>query len=170
MQTVAVYKEERVKVYGITEKSNLALGILRFPINSTELWGRRFIDLEDIIKRFELVTYHSTNKNFIEVHLLYDQKDSNNLRNTIEKWTKNDQTSDFSIIQPVDILYLFGPHFQDRFGIVDTAFDAFLKNNINILVSGCAGTSMYFVTSKNQGHTGLKILQDTFLIPTTVKT
>ena len=170
METVAVYKEERVKVYGITEKSNLALGILRFPINTTELWGRRFIDLENIIKRFELVTYHSTNKNFIEVHLLYDQKDSKSLRDKVDNWIENEQTSELIIIQPVDTLYVFGPHFQDRFGIVDTALDAFLKNNINILVSGCAGTSMYFVTSKNQGHIGLKILQDTFLIPTKIKT
>ena len=170
METVAVYKEERVKVYGITEKSDLALGILSFPINITELWGLRISDFENSVKRFELVTYHSTNNNIIELHLLYDQKDSKSLRGTIEKWTENEQTSAFRIIQPVDVLYLFGPHFQDRFGIVETAFDAFLKNNINILVSGCAGTSMYFVTSKNQGHIGLKILQNTFLIPTTIKT
>ena len=170
METVAVYKEERVKVYGITEKSDLALGILRFPINKTELWGLRIIDFENSIKRFELVTYHSTNKNIIELHLLYDQKDSKSLSDKVGKWTENEEATDFNIIQPVDILYLFGPHFQDRFGIVETAFNAFLKNNINILVSGCAGTSMYFVTSKNQGHIGLKILQDTFLIPTTIMT
>ena len=42
METVAVYKEERVKVYAITEKTDLALGVLRFPASKTEQWGDRY--------------------------------------------------------------------------------------------------------------------------------
>jgi aspartokinase len=168
VETVAVYQEERVKVYGITEKTELALGIIRFPVNKTELWGQRIIDFETSVKRFELVTYHNSQKSFVQLHLLFDLKKSSALRDQIGVWTKGEQNTEFSVKQPVDVLYLFGPHFQDRFGIVDIAFDALLQSNIDILVSGCAGTSMYFVTSKNQGRVGLKILQDTFLIPTTI--
>ncbi|MCP4340883.1 MAG: hypothetical protein GY799_18835 [Desulfobulbaceae bacterium] len=167
METVAVYQEERVKVYGITEKTELALGIIRFPVNKTELWGQRIIEFETSVKRFELVTYHNTQKSFVQLHLLFDQKNSSALRDKISVWTKGEQNTEFNVKQPVDILYLFGPHFQDRFGIVDIAFNALLKSNIDILVSGCSGTSMYFVTSKNQGRIVLKILQDTFVIPTT---
>lgn len=168
METVAVYKEERVKVYGITEKTDLALAILRFPAKSTELWGLRIIDFEDYIKRFELVTYHATDKNTTELHLLFDRNSSSLLSDKLTEWIRDEQDTEFILKLPVDILYLFGPHFQDRFGIVDIAFNALLKNNIDILVSGCAGTSMYFVTSENQGRSGLKILTDTFLIPTTI--
>ena len=168
METVAVYKEERVKVYGITEKTDLALVVLRFPANKTELWGLRTIDFENYVKRFELVTYHATDKSIIELHLLFDRKNASALSSILKEWIKDEQNTEFLIKQPVDILYLFGPHFQDRFGIVDIAFNALLQSNIDILVSGCAGTSMYFVTSQNQGHRGLKILQVTFLIPTTI--
>lgn len=167
METVAVYKEDRVKVYSITEKSDLSLGILRFPANRTEFWGLRTIDFEDYIKRFELVTYHATDKNITELHLLFDRKNSSTFSDKLRGWVKAEQNTEFVLKQPVDILYLFGPHFQDRFGIADIAFNALLKNKIDILVSGCAGTSMYFVTSKDQGRSCLKILTDTFLIPTT---
>ncbi len=166
METVAVYKEERVKVYGITEKADLTLAILRFPAGRTEFWGLRTIDFENYIKRFELVTYHATNKNITELHFLLDLKNSNAFYDRLRRWVKSEQKTELIIKQPVDLLYLFGPHFQDRFGIIDIAFNALLKNNIDILVSGCAGTSMYFVTSKHQGRRCLKILTDTFLIPT----
>lgn len=167
METVAVYKEERVKVYGITEKIDLALGILSFPAKRIELWGQRIIEFESSLKRFELATYHSTGKDRTTLHLLFDRNNSITLRDTLQEILKNEQNTEFTVQQPVEILYLFGPHFQDRFGIVNIAFNALLQNNTDILVSGCAGTSMYFVTPKAQGRNGLKILTDTFLIPTT---
>lgn len=168
METVAVYKEEQVKVYGITEKADLALAILQFPTDKTEIWGLRTSAFEDYVKRFELVTSHATDKNLIELHMLFDRTKSKTLSKKLTEWVKDEENTDFSIKQPVDLLYLFGPHFQDRFGIVDVAFNALLQDNIDILVSGCAGTSMYFVTSQKQGSSGLKILKDTFLIPTTI--
>ena len=168
METIAVYKEKQVKVYGITEKADLALGILHFPFNKTEIWGLRTSAFENYAKRFELVTSHATDKNLLELHLLFDRKNSKKLSEKLKEWVKDEKNTEFSIKQPVDLLYLFGPHFQDRFGIADVAFNALLQNNIDLLVSGCAGTSMYFVTSQKQGSNGLKILQDTFLIPTSI--
>ncbi len=168
MQTIAVYREERVKVYGITEKTGLALAILRFPAASAELWGQRITDLEHSLKRFELVTWHAGNSNTIELHILFDSNDSKVLRSAVNALLKNEKNTKFTLEQPVEVLFLFGPHFQDRFGIVDIAFTALGNNNVDILVSGCAGTSMYFVTSKSQGQKGLKILTNTFLIPATI--
>ena len=168
METVAVYKEERVKVYGITEKTALNLAIVRFPADRTEFWGLRIIDFENYIKRFELVTYHATNKNITELHVLFELNNPNEFYDQLRRWVNAEQNTELVIKQPVDLLYLFGPHFQDRFGIIDIAFNAFLKTNIDILVSGCAGTSMYFVTSRYQGLRCLKILKDTFLIPTII--
>lgn len=166
VETVAVYQEERVKVYGITKKVDLALGILSFPAQNSEVWGRRIIDLGVSIKRFELVTYHATAKARTELHLLFDCNKSSILRDTLKDFTKDEVDTDFTLKQPVEILYLFGPHFQDRYGIVDIAFNALVQNRTDILVSGCSGTSMYFVTPENQGQGGLQKLSETFLIPT----
>lgn len=167
METIAVYKEERVKVYAITEKNHLALASLRFPAKDIEIWGLRVIDLEDCVQRFELVTYHAADKKNTELHLLIDGNKANNFSDRITAWIQNDSDTVFSLRQPVDVLYLFGPHFQDRFGIADTAFNALGQNGIDIFVSGCAGTSIYFVTPENRGRDGVTILTNTFLIPTT---
>ncbi len=168
METIAVYKEERVKVYTITEKTDLALGLLSFPAIKTELWGHHIAHLETHSKRFELITCHVRNKDRIELHLLFDKNASRTVSISLREKIKTEPDTNFTLKQPVNVLYLFGPHFQDRYGIVDIAFNALLKNGIDILVSGCAGTSMYFVTSKKQSGDGLKILTDTFLIPTTI--
>ncbi len=167
VETIAVYQEERVKVYGITEKTDLALAIFRFPAARTELWGQRMADLEKFLKRFELVTSHPGHNNTIEIHLLFDRADAEKVRQTIKSTIGNETDTEFVLEQPVEVLFLFGPHFQDRFGIVNIAFTALCHNHIDILVCGCAGTSMYFVTSNMQVQKGVKILTDTFLIPTT---
>jgi len=168
LETIAVYKEARVKVYGITEKAGLVLVTLSFPANQIEQWGQRVVLLEDHIKRFELVTYHAANKARTEFHLLFAQTPLDSLIDTLKQWIENDQQTTFQLRQPVDILYLHGPHFQDRFGIADVAFNALKQNNIELLVCGCAGTSMYLVTPANRGVTTLKLLTETFLIPTSV--
>jgi len=163
-----VYKEERVKVYGITEKTGLALAIISFPASRVEQWGQLIVLMENHVERFEFVTYHATNKSMTELHLLFDQKKIEPLNDILSKWVGTNQQTEFRLKQPVDLLYLHGPHFQDRFGIVDIAFNALLRNGIEILVSGCAGTSMYLVTPANQGQDVKKILTETFLIPTSV--
>lgn len=163
-----MYKEARVKVYGITEKDGLVIVTLSFPANQIEQWGQRVALLEDHIKRFELVTYHAADKETTELHVLFAQTPLEPLQETLEKWVEDEQQATFQLRQPVDIFYLHGPHFQDRLGIVDVAFNALKQNNIDILVSGCAGTSMYLVTPASPGATTLKLLTETFLIPTSV--
>ena len=168
METVAVYQEERVKVYGITHKINLALAVISFPADDCAHWGQRIIDFERLIERFELVTYHATEKDRTELHLLFDMENAAVLNKNMQESTEVRKNASFSLQLPVEILYLFGPHFQDRYGIADIAFNALLQSKTDILVSGCSGTSMYFVTRENQGLGGLKILSKTFLVPTTI--
>lgn len=166
MQTIAVYKEERVKIYGITQRTDLALCLLRYSVQNMDNWGKRISEAEDFIKRFELVTSHITAENSVETHLLLARKSAALLKKRLGVWQKDQQGSELIIRQPVEALYLFGPHFQDRFGIVNLAFEALLAKGTEVLVAGCAGTSMYFVTPENQSGSGLKALRDTFLIPT----
>ena len=168
METVAVYQEERIKVYGISRKVDLVLGIVTFPAQQIQTWGQRIHNCELISKRFELVTYHAADKDQTRLHLIFDCTDKTLLADTLQSWTKEEQETGFILKHPVEILYLFGPHFQDRFGIADIAYNALALNKTDVLVSGCSGTSMYFVTPEHQSQGGLETLTQTFLIPTTV--
>lgn len=167
IETIAVYQEKRVKVYGITIKTDLVLAILRFPAAQTELWGQRLADFQQLPKRFELVTCNPGHNNTCEIHLLFDRTDAERMHTAIMSAIGIAEDTECILEQPVEVLFLFGPHFQDRFGIVNIAFTALCHNHIDILVCGCAGTSMYFVTPNAQAQKGARILTDTFLIPTT---
>jgi aspartokinase len=166
VETIAVYREKRVKVYGITEKPGLCLGVLQFPSKAFVKWGNRIKDLKNDCPNFELVTYHLANQDRISLHLVFEKISENSLKERVHNWLSSDLDSYFDIRSPVDLIYLHGPHFQDRDGIAEIAFTALKKNKLDPIVIGCAGTSMYIITPNNQGGTTSKLLSDTFLIPT----
>ena len=167
METIAVYWEARVKVYGITTRHGLVLGVLRFSAERLDYWSGRIVELEDPLPRFELVTCQIAGINGMEVLLVIEEEGRQTLLQLMREWLDRDPSAQFATEGPVDMIFLHGPHFQDRFGIADTAFAALAKNGVPILLSGCAGTSMYLVFPEGKGEAAKRILTDTFLIPTT---
>jgi len=167
LETIAVYREERVKVYGISEKHDLCLGTLQFPTNRVEEFATWIMDLEKSLEKFELVTSYSARQDRTVLHFLFEQNKKNRLVSEVNTRLESDSDIHFNMQSTVDLLYLHGPHFQDRDGIAEIAFTALKKHKIQVLVVGCAGTSMYIVTPENLGPTATRILTETFLIPTT---
>lgn len=165
METIAVYWEARIKVYGITGKPGLAMGVLQFPSEHFGYWSERLIELEAALKRFELVTCHGAEADRMQLSVVIEASGRDTLLKLMNGWLEGERTQ-FLMEDQVDLVFLHGPHFQDRFGIADTAFSALANSNIRIMLSGCAGTSMYLVFAGGEGDTAMKILTDTFLIPT----
>lgn len=164
METIAVYWEERIKVYGITPKNGLSLATLQFPycdLVHLAAWART---LEQKINRFELITCQGSEEGG-ELHLLLESRHLENLEMSLQGDKFLEESVDLSLLHPVDLLYLHGPHFQDRYGILDAALQALRNHDIEIIGSGCAGTSMYLILPDGIGPTGHKVLTDTFLIP-----
>lgn len=166
METIAVYWESRIKVYGITAKPGLAMTVLQFPANRTAYWGERIMELEGALQRFELATCHGADHDRMEVYLFIEDTGRDTMVKLMNQWLETETAAQFSMKGPVDMIFLHGPHFQDRFGIADTAFSALARESIPIMLSGCAGTSMYLVLPEDQGAAAMRILTDTFLIPT----
>lgn len=166
MQTIAVYKESQVKVYSITERCGLALYLLSVPASQMDKWGQKIAELEDRLRRFELVTCQACDRKTARLHLLLDSRQAKIAGELLLSATEISDEAAVGDMQKVDVVYLHGPHFQDRYGIVDTAFEPLLKRDITLLVTGCAGTSMYLVTPEGQGSICAEILRETFLIPT----
>jgi len=166
LETIAVYWESRIKVYGITGKPGLAMGVLQFPANRTAHWGERIMELEGALQRFELVTCHGADQERMELFLFIEDTGRDIMVKLMNQWLESETAAQFSMKGPVDMVFLHGPHFQDRFGIAETAFSALAKESIPIVLSGCAGTSMYLVHPEGQGAAAMRILTDTFLIPT----
>lgn len=164
METIAVYWEERIKVYSITVKKGLCLATLDFPYHAFENISSCVRNLEQQINRFELVTYQGGEEQG-EFFLLLEESHIESLESHLQTEQILHPPTQLRFSAPVDLLYLHGPHFQDRYGILDTAVRAFTTNNITIICSGCAGTSMYLILPAGIGDVGHKILTDTFIIP-----
>ena len=166
METIAVYWEARVKVYGITGKPGLAMGVLRFSTEHMGYWSERLMELGSTLKRFEMITCFGASADRMQLSVVIEASGRDTLLKLMNGWLDGEPSAQFLMEEQVDMVFLHGPHFQDRFGIADTAFSVLATNDIRIMLSGCAGTSMYLVFAGGEGSTATKILTDTFLIPT----
>jgi aspartokinase len=168
VETIAVYREERVKVYGISRREELGLAIVSFP---PQYWGTLGEQLERVaasVGPFEMVTGQAVGETVFELQLLLPGAAVPELITRLECHPGiKEAGATWRTVTPVTMLYLHGPHFQERYGIAETAFAALAAGGIEILIAGCAGTSMCLVTPGHQGDQGLQNLQETFLIPTT---
>jgi len=170
METIAVYWEDLVKVYSISEKSGLGLGIIEIPPGDADLLGDRLCTLEESVGRFELVTAHVNSAEPdapLKVHLLIESIKTAALQKFMRQYLADKQGANFRLEDPVELLYLHGPHFQDRYGIADAAFGAFAESHCTLLLCGCTGTSMYLVVPYGTSSKAKEALSRKFFIPTT---
>lgn len=166
MQTIAVYWESKVKVYSITHVTDLSMVRLTFPLKATEKVGKALTDLEDSVQRFELVTQDCVNSTLSQFNLFIRRSKQEMAKGILTNLATKLQTK-ITLNSPVELIYLHGPHFQDRFGIVEVAFSALKSGNIEIIAAGCAGTTIYIALPHKQGESASQILRKTFIIPIT---
>ena len=165
METIAVYWESKVKVYSITHVTDLSMVRLTFPFKTTEKVGKALATLEDSVQRFELVTQDYVNSTASQFNLFVRRSKQKIVKEAFAQWGDELQAK-VTLDSPVELIYLHGPHFQDRFGIVEIAFSALKSCNIEIIAAGCAGTTIYVALPYKQGESASQILRDTFIIPT----
>ena len=168
VETIAVYREERVKVYGISQRAHLGLAISSFPLQYWSTLGEQLERHAASLGPFELVTGQMVGDTGFELQLLLPAAAVPELITRLEcQPGLKEFGATWRTVTPVTMLYLHGPHFQERYGIAETAFAALAADGIEILIAGCAGTSMCLVTPGHQGDQASRQLQETFLIPTT---
>ncbi len=166
METIAVYWEEKVQVYGITQKSDLCLTRLNFLQEHATKWGFLISEMQKSAVSFAFVSLQTIDTNVLELLFVYEKDKLNALYHQLNEWLKEDNSAQVQEESNIDIVYLHGPHFQDRFGIAESAFTALTQEGEIVLASGCAGTSMYVIIPGGHGEKTTQILTDTFHIPT----
>lgn len=166
METIAVYWESRVKIYSITEVTNLSMTRVQFTPPALEKLGRILTTLEESVQRFELVTQDYIDLAHSQLNLFYDRSKQEAADAALGKGA-DEIKAKITTASPVELIYLHGPHFQDRFGIADIVFSALKNDDIQVITTGCAGTTIYIALPHNQANQAAKILRETFIIPTT---
>ena len=165
LETIAVYWESKVKVYTVTHVTDLSMARFIYPSNCTEELGKTLMALEDSVQRFELVTQDYIDSTHSQMNLFFAITKQKKAEVTIGKLADQMQAK-VTFTSPLELVYLHGPHFQDRFGIADITFSALKGDNIEIIAAGCAGTTIYIAVPHKQAHPATRILRETFIIPT----
>jgi hypothetical protein len=169
METIAVYCEEQVKVYGITHTFNVNYQQLCFPLSNLSYAGNFLASLEvtGAVKRFEFITCQQTT-DAVQLHLFTRTSEKSLSFN--EDDAPSSKAHSFEVLGcgQTDLIFLHGPHFQDRYGILDVAVQALSSFDLLPVVTGCAGTSMYLAFKAGSGSAAEKVLRKTFLTPTSV--
>lgn len=165
LETIAVYWEKQVKVYGIILKEELNLLQLKLAERENFPYHSILTMLERQPITFELLT---TTPEEVEATLLSVIVSSDQYTPFIEiLQQREDKNETIKVLttQKVEIIYLHGPHFQERFGILARATEPLYTSGVTTVATGCAGNSMYIVVPKGQGKNATAVLHDTFQIP-----
>jgi hypothetical protein len=164
VETVARYWEPQIKIYGSTLKRGLTQLIFRFPRNRL---GGIASSLADSLPGalFEMVGLTRAGGNAYDLQLIVadNQHDPEllSLNNQLGGLDGVDWTGQSGL----EVLYLHGPHFQDRYGVAAMAVRALQKASVDFLSLNCSGTSIYLVCAEQAGSRAAEALADVFVVP-----
>jgi aspartokinase len=165
METIAVYWEPKIRVYGLTTKAGLALYTLTIATDHLPFWSRRIHNLEERIGEFEMVNLQRVPAGNMQIRLVLRQDGAaSDAGRLLAAGMEDDGDALLQIITPVDLIYLHGPHFQDRYGIAEAAFSPLHKAGLPILTAGCSGTSVYLVVAGGKSREAATCLSETFVL------
>jgi hypothetical protein len=65
----------------------------------------------------------------------------------------------------VELVLFQGPHYGERFGIVDASLQALAAKGLNLLASACSGSCVYLVVPQGTADDVVSALSDSFDVP-----
>jgi len=165
VETVASYWEPVIRIYGSNLKTGLAMFNIYFAKKQLAQIGSLLSEVKGL-DSFEMMTLSQSGSDDFCLVLLFKptggQQEELSIRNGMEV-----PGVVFSERSAVEVLYFHGPHFQDRYGVMDTAVKALKNNETEIHAANCSGTSVYLVTGDTIGGRALDALAEVFVVPKT---
>ncbi len=163
METIAVYWEAQIRIYGLTERRGLSLWTVDFPHKEIGSCAEMLAEL-DADGSFDLVFSHDAGTTG-RLALVPGGEDVSRPRDAL-LWQRFETIPGAVVTRryPVALLYLHGPHFQDRYGIAEAALAPLRRHDIPILAMGCAGTSVHLVVADLMVERVRAALAETFVL------
>ncbi|KAB2889304.1 MAG: hypothetical protein F9K32_13185 [Desulfobulbaceae bacterium] len=165
METIAVYWEPKIRVYGVSTFAGLSLYTLIFPAGQLAHWGGLIASLAEAGTGFRLVNQQvqATGEIILQLLLQPDER-HREIGRIIAGGCENGRAGICRLQSPVDLVYMHGPHFQDRYGIAEAAITPLTKAEIPLLAAGCTGTSIYLVVPEGCAGKAVACLGATFVL------
>jgi len=166
METSAVYWESKTKIFGFREVFNVSLltaTIATEKVTPVESFWGNLNDSSEI--DFHLVLIQTLQDNTTHFSLVFDRKWEEKIQQYCKPILHSENKDSCLIRSPVELIYFFGPHFNERYGIADTTFKILAENNLSFLAAGFSGSSVYLVFPENGIEKVRPFLSEAFEVP-----
>lgn len=165
METIAVYWEPVVRVYGYEIKRNISLIELDLPFDKLEAAGERADQLARNNKGFTMTLVQQDSERRYRFCIATDNEDADTV---VRIFCQIAAASDDVLVREphkVELLSFHGPHFQDRYGIAEATFSTLAQSDILIYAASCTGTSVYLIVEEGKAEEARNILSASFVVP-----
>jgi len=165
VETIAVYWESQIKTYGLNEFDGLTH--VQFACRPEQMApvGKAIREMEEPGMRMLLVVGQAAGEGLLGLGLLIGQQWEEGVMGRLRRVLGEEENSSLQSISPVSLIFLYGPHFGDRYGIANAAVGALTKKGIPIVALGCTASSIYLVMPEDQREAAGRLLKEAFLMP-----
>jgi aspartokinase len=169
METTASYTEKKIKTYGFETKfdqriCDFSLG----PDQFIQMNQKRDHSNLEIVP-FEMVSVGLSDQYQYRLSIVLSNHHQNMFKQFLVDMNPQHTDIDLQFSGPVELLYFFGPHFGDRYGIADFTFNALAENNIPLIASAFSSASIFLVFPEHFALKAKAVFLDLFEIPKTVR-
>ncbi|MEW6665841.1 MAG: hypothetical protein AB1512_11550 [Thermodesulfobacteriota bacterium] len=165
MEIIASYWEPRIRTYGFQKVTDLSLVEVTPGKGGMESLGLALSRLGEWGIDFQLVfSCPSPEKPGIS-YLLTARHADGRLSEFIGQGGGSSPEGMFHVVSPVELVLFQGPHYGDRFGIVDASLQALIAKGLGIVASVCSGSCVYLVVPEGKADDVIMALSDAFEVP-----
>jgi len=169
METIAVYWEPRIRTYGFFLCEGLRMCRIDVAPEEMGAWGQAFESMAEQGPAFQLVWAQYGHGDAIRFFLLCDETHWSRLIPFLERQLVVGNVSMTGDPTRVDVLFFQGPHYGDRYGVLDFTLTPLVEAQIPILAVACSVATIYLVLPSGWGGQAKALLTEAFEIPRHVR-
>lgn len=169
METIAIYWESKIRTYGFNLLEKLTLCQIPLPPAEAGNLGKALQIPGDDDAAFRLAWAQTDPADHIKFFLLCDDHHWSRLRPFIDRCERPGNGVGPMVRTVVDAICFQGPHFGDRYGIMDFTFKALAHGQVPLLAATCSVATVYLVLPAGWGPRAHAVLTEAFEIPKSVK-
>jgi hypothetical protein len=165
METIAVYWESTIRTYGFNLFQGLRMCRVGMPSSNMARWGAALQSLADHEPAFRLVWAQSEPPETVTFFLLFDDDHWSRVQPFLRRQLQIGTIGTLPGTETVDLVFFQGPHYGDRYGVLDFTLAPLTENGIPLLAIACSVATIYLVLPAGWGGKAKTILSSSFEIP-----
>jgi len=169
METIAVYWESRIRTYGFHLCEALRMCRIDIAPEKMVQWGQALQSMADQGPVFQVVWAQGGQGGATRFFLLSDEIHWVRLNPFLDRQLAVGNVSVMGDPTRVDLLFFQGPHYGDRYGVLDFTLTPLIEAQIPILAVACSVATIYLVLRTGWGGQAKALLTNAFEIPRNVR-